>query len=71
MEKHYEYSNILFLESGAHSKSSEICITYLSFMVDQTFSKILNIGRVTVSYLHSYGSCAKDFISAHAQMNAL
>ena len=49
MEKHYEGSNISFLESGGLSKSLKIFIAFLSLMVDLTFSKILNIwGRVTV-----------------------
>ena len=30
MEKHYEGSNILFLESGAYSKSSQICIAFFA-----------------------------------------
>ena len=30
MEKHYEDSNILVLESGADSKSSETCIAFLT-----------------------------------------
>ena len=40
MEKHYEGSNILFLESGVLSKSLQICIAFLSFMVNLTFAKI-------------------------------
>ena len=30
MEKHYEGSNILFLESGALSKSLQICIAFFT-----------------------------------------
>ena len=30
MEKHYEGSNILFLESGALSKSLKICIAFFT-----------------------------------------
>ena len=30
MEKHYEGSNILFWESGDHSKSSQICIAFFN-----------------------------------------
>ena len=30
MEKNYECSNILFLEYGAHSKSSRICIIFFN-----------------------------------------
>ena len=30
MEKYYECSNLSFLESGAHSKSSRICIVFFN-----------------------------------------
>ena len=46
MEKHYEGSNILFLESGALFESLQ---PFLPFMVDRTFGKIWNIWtRVSV-----------------------
>ena len=43
MEKHYEGSRILFLESRAQSVSLQICISFLPFIVDLTFGKTLNI----------------------------
>ena len=44
MEKRYEGSNILFLESRAHSMSLQIWISFfLPYIVDLTFGKILNI----------------------------
>ena len=30
MEKHYEGSDILFLESGAHFKSLQICVAFFT-----------------------------------------
>ena len=42
MKKHYEGSNILFLESGAHTKS-QIFIAFISIMVYLKSGKILNI----------------------------
>ena len=30
MEKHYEGSNVLVLEAGAHTKSSKICIAFIT-----------------------------------------
>ena len=43
MEKHYEGSNILFLESTVHSMSLQICISFFKTLVDLTFGKILNV----------------------------
>ena len=43
MEKHYEGSNILFLESTVHSMSLQICISIFKILVDVTFGKILNV----------------------------
>ena len=43
MERHYEGSHILFLESSAQSMALQICISFLPFTVDLTFAKILNI----------------------------
>ena len=43
MEKNYECSNILFLEYGAHSKSSRICIIFFNIYGGSTFGNILNI----------------------------
>ena len=43
MEKDCESSNILFLESGAHSMSPQIFVALLPFVVDLTLGKILNI----------------------------
>ena len=43
MERHYERSHILFLESRAQSMSLQICISFLPFIVDLTIGKILNI----------------------------
>ena len=44
MGKHYEGSDILFLESGAHFKSLQIFVLpFLPFIVDLIFGKILNI----------------------------
>ena len=43
MERHYEGSHILFLESRAQSMALQICISFLPFIVDLTFGKILNI----------------------------
>ena len=48
----------------------------LTFMVDLTFGKILNIReRVTIGklpdYLYSYSSRAKGFISANGKVSAL
>ena len=42
MERRYEGSNILFLESRAHPMSLQIWINFF-IIVDQTFGKILNI----------------------------
>ena len=42
MERHYEGSPILFLESRVQSMSLQICISFLPFIVDLTFGKILN-----------------------------
>ena len=33
MEKHYEGSNVLFLESGAHSKSLQISVAFFTIYV--------------------------------------
>ena len=41
MEKHYKGSNISFQEPGANSKSSKICIAFLTFMVDIAFGNQL------------------------------
>ena len=43
MEKHYEGNHILFLESRAQSMALQIGFSFLSFIVDLTFGKILNI----------------------------
>ena len=49
MEKHYEGSNISFLETGALSKSLQICFAFFTINGGLTFGKILTIwGRVTV-----------------------
>ena len=43
MERHYEGSHILFLESRAQSIVLQIYISILPFIVDLKFGKILNI----------------------------
>ena len=40
MERRYEGSHILFLESRAQSMSLQICLAFLPFIVDLTFGKI-------------------------------
>ena len=42
IEEHYEGSNILFWESRTDPMSLQICISFLPFIVDLTFGKILN-----------------------------
>ena len=47
-------------------------LPFLTFMVDLTFDKILNIREESqVNYLYSYSSPAKGFISTNAQVSAL
>ena len=54
MERLYEGSQILFLESRAQSMALQICISFLPFIVDLTFGKILNIYEKSHSrYLNS------------------
>ena len=43
MERPYEGSNILVLESRAHSCLYRFWLAFLPFIVDLTFGKILNI----------------------------
>ena len=43
MERHYEGSNILFLESRAHSSLYRFVLAFLPFIVDLTSGKMLNI----------------------------
>ena len=65
MAKYYKGSNILVLESGAHSETSPNY--FLLFKVDLTFGEILTVyGKTHNKYLYSYSSCAKDLISANA-----
>ena len=53
MKNHYEDSDILFLESGDHSKPLQICIdfaltfvlTFLPFMVDLTLVRTSIYGK--------------------------
>ena len=40
MERRYEGSHILFLESRAQSMYLQICLAFLPFIVDLTFVKI-------------------------------
>ena len=59
MEKHYEDSNILFLESRAHFRPSQICIAaFTIYDGSNIFCEILNIR-------------GKDLISANDQVIAL
>ena len=44
-EEHDEGSNILYKESEVHSRSLQIVLLFLPFMVDLTFGKILNIWK--------------------------
>ena len=72
MEKHYEDSNILFLEYGVFSKSLQICATFLPFTVDLAFGKILNAWDESQLYVNGcISSRAKDSISANAQVSIL
>ena len=49
MERRYEGSHILFLESRAQSMSLQICLAFLPFIVDLTFGKTwVYMKRVTV-----------------------
>ena len=48
-------------------------LLFLTFMVDLTFSKMMNMQEESqkVNYLYSYSSHAKSSISANAQFSAL
>ena len=49
MERHYEGSHILFLESRAQSMALEICISFLPFTADLTYDlEYSSMRRVTL-----------------------
>ena len=56
MERHYEGSNILFLEPRAHSMLYRYISVFLTFIVDLPFGKTLNayMRRVTVSIVGTW-----------------
>ena len=49
MERHYEGSHILILESRTQYMLYRSALAFLPFMVDLTFGKILNIYYIAIA----------------------